>query len=216
MVVTCCYSQFMDKEWLETQFKLNPDKNKADLARALGLEPPAVSKMLHGKRQIKAGEYVAMRRFFGLPSDGARGAGLAAATSYVLETLAPEMRESGPEDAAADDAWVMPAHIFQNRTKAPPEKIKIFTVHGDAMLPDFKPGAQVLVDLSDIKPSPAGEFVVSDGHGHIIRQCEFVPHSNPPEIKLSALNKKYEPYTVLLEKAEIIGRVLAKLEWRGA
>ncbi len=201
----------MDTEWLKTQFKLNPDKTKAGLARALGLEPPAVSKIISGRRQIKAHEYVAMRKFFGMPTDGARAAQADMGRSYVIGTLDTGMQEKAPQ--GEDDAWVMPAHLFENRTKAPPEKIRIFTVHGDAMLPDFKAGEQVLVDLSDVKPAPAGEFVVSDGMSHIIRQCEYVPHSDPPEIRLSALNKKYEAYNVPLEKAAIIGRVIAKLQW---
>lgn len=201
----------MDHEWLKTQFKLHPEKNKAELAKALGLEPPAISKVLAGKRQIKAHEYVAMRRFFGLPTDGERAVNRTE-NAYVLEPLEQQMQDR--DDGADDDAWVIPAHIFENKTKAPPEKIKIFEVHGDAMVPDFLPGSHVLVDLSDVKPSPAGEFVVSDGHGHIIRQCAYVPHSDPPEIRLTALNKNYDAYTLMFEKTEIIGRVIAKLEWR--
>lgn len=204
----------MDAEWLKSQLRLHPDKSKAALAKALGLEPPAVSKILSGRRQIKAQEYVAMRQFFGLPADGeraAKGAAQGAGRSYVLEPLAGGMREK--EQGGGGEAWVMPASLFESRTKAPPEKIRIFAVHGDAMLPDYQPGEQVLVDLSDTVPSPAGVFVVSDGLGHILRQCEYVPHSSPPEVRLSARSGRYEPYTVRLDRAAIIGRVLAKLEW---
>lgn len=203
----------MDAEWLKSQLKLNPARSKADLARALGLEPSAVSKMLSGARQIKAQEYVAMRRFFGLAVEGERALRptAAAENAYVIEPLGSALREQGADSDA--DAWVMPAHLFASRTKAPPEKIRIFEVHGDAMAPDFMPGTHVLVDLSDTRPSPAGEFVVSDGHGHIIRQCEYVPHSVPPQIRLSALNRKYDPYTAAQDRAGVIGRVIAKLQW---
>ena len=81
------------------------------------------------------------------------------------------------------------------------------------MMPDLQQGERVLVDLSDTKPSPAGVFIVSDGLGQIIRQCEYVPHSDPPAIRFSARNPKYEPYTIPLARAQIIGRVLAKLQW---
>lgn len=43
---------------------MHPKKTKAQLARLLGLEPPAVSKILAGTRQIKAQEYMKMREFF--------------------------------------------------------------------------------------------------------------------------------------------------------
>lgn len=199
----------MDAEWLKTQFGLHPDKTKAGLAKVLGLEPPAVSKIIAGKRQIKAHEYMGMRKFFNLPTDGQKS--LEKQGSYVLEPLNNNF--SDQDDKTDQDSWVMPAHLFAQRTKATPDKIKIFGVQGDAMAPDFMQGEQVLVDLSDQKPTPAGVFVFSDGMGYIIRQCEYVPHSNPPEIKLSARNEQYKPYTLALDKAAIIGRVIAKLEW---
>ncbi len=202
----------MDTEWLKTQFRLHPDKTKADLAKALGLEPPAISKILSGRRQIKAHEYVAMRAFFGMPTEGARAVVSPSGRNYVIPPLGQEaFEDKAPE--GGDDAWVMPASLFESRTKAPPDQIRIFTVQEDAMTPDLQQGERVLVDLSDTKPSPAGVFVVSDGLGQIIRQCEYVPHSEPPAIKLSARNSKYEPYTIPLAKAQIIGRVLAKLQW---
>jgi len=204
----------MDAEWLKTQFTVNPDKSKADLARALGLEPPAISKMIGGKRQIKAHEYVAMRRFFGMPTDGARaaagGVGSESGSSYTLGPLS-DMQDSAP--AIEQESWVMPAHLFENRTTAPPEQIRIFSVHGDAMMPDFRPDERVLVDLSDTKPAPAGDFVISDGMNHIIRQCEYVPHSDPPQVRISARDGKYAPYVAALDQAAIIGRVIAKLQW---
>lgn len=202
----------MDTEWLKKQFSLHPDKSKADLAKALGLEPPAISKILSGRRQIKAHEYVGMRAFFGLPVDGGRAAGSQAGRNVIIPPLeARAFHEKGGEQE--DEAWVMPASLFESRTKAPPDKLRIFAVQEDAMVPEILQGEKVLVDTSDTRPSPAGTFIVSDGFGQIIRQCEYVPHSDPPAIKLSARNAKYEPYTIPLEKAQIIGRVLAKLQW---
>ena len=60
------YSIVMDSQWLNRQFELYPTKTKARLADVLGLEPPAVSKILKGMRQIKAKEYALMRQYFGL------------------------------------------------------------------------------------------------------------------------------------------------------
>jgi hypothetical protein len=199
----------MDNEWLNAQFRLNPDKTKAGLAKALNLGAPAVSKMLAGTRQIKAHEYMAMRQFFGMPAysgpSARRGSG------YVLAPLAQELGEKKTE--ATEDSWIMPASLLRAHTQAAPEKIRIFTVQENAMAPDFMPGEQVLVDMSDAKPSPPGVFVVSDGLGHIVRQCEYMPHSRPPTVRLSARNNAYEPHILALPKAGIIGRVIAKLQW---
>ncbi len=108
--------------------------------------------------------------------------------------------------------WVIPASVLNTRTQAPPEKIRIFEIGENTMEPDFRRGESVLVDLCDIKPSPPGVFLVSDGFGHMVRRCEFVPRSNPPEVKISANESGFQPQTLKLADFKIIGRVIAKLQ----
>ena len=196
----------MDSQWLKTQFDLNPDKSRADLARALDLDPPAISKILAGGRQIKAHEYIAMRTFFGLPTDGERAV---AASAYRLQTLPTGMEDRS--DADDQDAWIMPAHLLESRTKAPPEKIRIFTIRDNSMEPDFMVGAQVLIDLSDVTPSPPGVFVMSDGLGHVLRQCDLIPGEMP--LQVNVLAKNGAAFRLPLTKTAIIGRVIARLDW---
>ncbi len=196
----------MDSQWLKTQFDLHPDKSRADLARALDLDPPAISKILAGGRQIKAHEYIAMRKFFGLPTDGERAV---SGSSYRLQTLPTGMSE---KDRADDqDAWIMPASLLESRTDAPPEKIRIFTIRDNSMEPDFMVGAQVLVDLSDVTPSPPGVFILSDGLGHVLRQCDIIPGEIP--LQVSVLAKNGTAFRLPLTKAAIVGRVIARLDW---
>lgn len=200
----------MDTEWLKLQFRLRPDRNKAGLAEALGLGASAVSKILSGGRQIKAAEYVAMRRYFGLPVDGDRAA--RPADHYILAPLpAAGMKEK--EAPLPEDSWTMPARLLKPHTAAAPEQIRIFTVQEADMAPDFLPGEHVLVNLSDTMPSPPGVFIVSDGMGHIIRRCEYVPHSSPAMVKMSAASGKYDSHTLALKNAGQVGRLIAKLQW---
>lgn len=203
----------MDAAWLKTQFRLNPDKNKAGLAESLGLSASAVSKILAGTRQIKAHEYVGMRRYFGLPVDGAAAAreGDRAPQGYVVAPL-EGMREQRTA-APSPESWIIPAHLLQGRTQAAPDKVRIFAVQEQAMAPDFMPGQHILVDLSDTQPSPPGVFVVADGLGQIIRQCEYVPQSQPPQVRLSARAPGFSATTLPLAQAGILGRVIARLEW---
>jgi len=198
----------MDSRWLEAQFKLNPGKGKGDLAAALKLSPAAVSKILAGTRQIKAQEYIAMRRFFGLSVEQNNSTRTDSLTIAPLVSGLADKKEETP-----DESWTIPARLLRGRTKAAPDQIKIFAVQENAMTPDFLPGEHVLVDLSDTKPSPPGIFIVSDGMGHIIRQCAHVPQSNPPSVRLSARNESFGSYTLPAEKAGIVGRVIAKLQW---
>jgi hypothetical protein len=202
---------FMDSQWLKTQFSVHPDKTKADLAKALGLEAPAISKILGGARQIKAQEYLSMRRFFGLPVDG-ETAVKPSSSAYTIEPLENNPGLGEEPHRPQDDEWVIPANILNTRTQAPQEKIKKFQVRESAMEPDFKQGEHVLVDLTDQNPSPPGVFVVSDGFGYMVRRCEFIPKTNPPEIKISAKSNGFHSQTLKLGDFTIIGRVIAKLQ----
>ncbi|MCB1556144.1 MAG: hypothetical protein KDJ15_02405 [Alphaproteobacteria bacterium] len=200
----------MDHLWLKKQFELNPGRTKAGLANALGLEPSGISKILSGNREIKAKEYKIMREYFGMPLDGDRGASPSPG-AYIIKPLTHGFSES--EQETIQDSWVVPASVMTAHTRTPPDKIKIFSVSENAMAPGFVRGEQVLVDLSDTNPSPPGVFVLSDGMGQILRQCEYIPHSNPPEIHISTPGNRYEPRTLPLSDTVLIGRVIAKLQW---
>lgn len=200
---------YMDHKWLNTQFRLHPEKAKADLAEFIGLEPPAISKILAGTRQIKANEYHAMRRFFGLPVDGERVTGPKKSkdASYVIQPLQDRVKEQ------EIGSWVMPASLLSQGTRTAPENIRVYPIADNTMAPDFQAGEHVLVDVSDVRPSPPGIFILSDGYGHILRYCEIVPQSRPAKVRIQASGKSYEPYVTTLKGAQIVGRVIAKLQW---
>ena len=199
----------MDSQWLKTQFALNPDKTKAALAKALGLNPAAISKILKGTRQIKAQEFATMCTYFGAADGKVKPRH---GNSYVLTPLKSmqDLKEDAPHAALSE--WIIPANILNTRTKAPSDQIKIFQVHETTMEPAFRHGEYVLVDLSDKRPSPPGVFVVSDGFGHLVRQCEYLPGKQPQEIKVSAKDKSFQPQILKSDEFKVVGRVIAKLQ----
>lgn len=201
----------MDAFWLNTQFEQNPHRTKAGLAGKLGLEPPAISKILNGTRQIKAQEYILMREYFGLGEYNEQDVQYDQST-YTLGPLNDTPTLNEISNPGQNSEWVLPANILNQRTKAPPNLIKIFEVKESVMEPDFKQGESVLVDLSDQNPSPPGTFILFDGFGYMLRSCEFVPKSNPPEIKISAAKQGFQAQTLKENDVEIIGRVIAKLQ----
>jgi transcriptional regulator with XRE-family HTH domain len=208
----------MDSQWLRIQFDLNPQKSKADLARTLGLEPPAISKILNGNRQIKAPEYMAMRAFFGLPVDG-QALTAPHTSGYIVKPLSyKDMQETALYDSASATGtstqdWIIPKTVLHEKTNAPPEQIKIFEVRENTMEPDFTHGEHVLIDTSNKTPSPPGVFVVSDDFNYLLRYCEVVSKAKPTKIRMTANHKMFLPQTLKLEDFDIIGRVIAKLKW---
>lgn len=201
----------MDARWLNMQFELQPEKSKSALARALGLEPPAVSKIISGVRQIKASEYLIMREFFGLPIDGGRATS-SSQNSYVVGALHPSNSlNDGGQDS--DLQWVIPAHIMAKHTHSSPDDLKNFRVEDNMMAPEFNKGEHVIVDIADIKPSPPGTFIVSDSFGFMLRYCEFIPNSNPPKMRFSTMKDSFQSEKSEHESFELIGRVIAKLQW---
>ena len=199
----------MDAQWLKKQFEYSPKRSKANLAKALGLEPPAISKILNGTRQIKAQEYIIMRDYFGLPNDGEKSEH--SANSYTLKPLSGSKGLS--DNAQPEQNWVIPAGLITQRTDAPQNQIKVFKIQENMMSPDFNQGEHVMIDLSDNTPSPAGIFAVSDGFGTMIRHCEFMAGSKPPTIRVSANQQKFQPQILRLGEFKLLGRVIAKMQW---
>ena len=81
------------------------------------------------------------------------------------------------------------------------------------MTPTFNPLDRVMVDLSDQTPSPPGVFVIWDGLGLVVKRVEHLAHSDPPRVRITSDNPKYQPYERILGEAYIQGRVLGKWYW---
>lgn len=199
-------------EWLKAQFTINKDKAKADLARALGLEPPAISKILNGTRQIKAREYTIMRQFFGLPVDGINRAN----TVMPVKTIGNTQTLMNDNDQDFD--WQMPDEFLKMGRKVSPVDVSLgqfgnFCIQDHYMEPHFKSGETILVDLSDKIPSPSGVFVVSDKFSHMVRHCEIIPQSQSSEIKITAYDKGFQTQILRISDFEIVGRVVARVAW---
>lgn len=191
----------MDALWLQKQFEDQPAKSKSDLAKSLGLEPSAVSKILAGKRQIKAHEYISMCQFFGIPLDGM--------TDDMSKPIITEAGFAEHDDAAANEDWTFPGGI-PNQNEA--EKIKIFKLKENTMAPDFRMGEYIAADTSDQVPSPEGVFMISDGFGTLIRFCSLQPDTDGMMIKLSALDPHFEEQILHRSDFTIIGRVIGKVD----
>jgi len=110
-------------------------------------------------------------------------------------------------------AWQLPSGVVRHYSTAPAHELRIITVMGDSMEPALLPGQRVLVDTGDRMPSPPGVFVVWDGLGLVVKRIQVVPHTDPPRVRISSDNGKYDTYERTLAEAYIQGRVIGQWRW---
>lgn len=101
---------------------------------------------------------------------------------------------------------------FRDIYGAEPTSVRIIEVRGDEASPEMGPGQKVLIDTSDVTPSPPGIFIVWDGLGMVVRRIQFLAHSEPPTVRIAPINPIYLPYDRLLGQSFIQGRIVGL--WR--
>lgn len=109
--------------------------------------------------------------------------------------------------------WGIPADLLRPVTRSPADVLKIITIVGDSMVPDFLPGQRVMVDTIDRTPSPPGVFAVWDGLAIVVKQVEYIAHSDPPRVLITSRNRDYQPYERVMDEAYIQGRVIGAWKW---
>lgn len=189
----------MNAEWLKEQFERNPDKTKAGLAKAIGLEPPAISKILANTRQIKAQEYISMRTYFDLQNGDFNHS-----MDYGLSD----------KESVQSPEWGMPSDLVQssNDDGFSVQHTKVVKVQETTMQPDFYQDDYVAVDFSDADPSRSGVFLVSDGYGQMFRQCEVIQVDGCARIRITATAKGFLPQDLRDDEFKILGRVIGKVD----
>lgn len=148
------------------------------------------------------------------PGAGGEAAALAPIPELDVRALAgggaiPDLAD--PQAAIAE--WQIPFDFLRSHTHAAPASLRIIRVHGDSMVPDFRPGERVLVNTDDRLPSPPGVFIVWDGFGLVIKRLEVIPYSEPATLRLISANADYGVYERPLEDVTVNGRVIGRWQW---
>jgi transcriptional regulator with XRE-family HTH domain len=105
-------------------------------------------------------------------------------------------------------SWRFPTGYLTRELRAKPSASRVIEVHGDSMAPTLLSGDRVLVDTSQQSPSPPGLFALWDGLGIVAKRLEYIPNTDPPQIKIISDNTRHEPYTRTAEEVQVIGRIL--------
>ena len=118
------------------------------------------------------------------------------------------------EEAPAVSRWAVSTRFLETIPGHPAAgDIFIFEVVGHSAEPVFMPGTRVMVNSADRWPSPPGPFIVWDGFSLVIKMVEFIPHSDPPTVRLVSANPIYQTYERTLDEAYIQGRVMGAWKW---
>ncbi|MCA6305263.1 MAG: helix-turn-helix transcriptional regulator [Phenylobacterium sp.] len=206
--------------------------SQQQLADRAGTSQPQVDRLEKGERKLTADWMRRLSEALGVPMGAILTEHAVPAGALSPRAPGPPGREvSIPEldvraaagDGALDDAvgdgehvvasWSMPAAILRAQTTAPRDRMRIITVYGDSMAPDFNPGDRILVDTDDRRPSPPGVFAIWDGIGLVIKRVEYVINSSPAAVRLISRNPQYEPRSLSLADLDIRGRVIGRWQW---
>lgn len=182
----------MDYRWLTEQFDKNPAKSKAGLARALGLEPSAISKILANIRQIKAHEYVRMLEYFDLPQD------------HV-----PAYHQDGLHDSGTGyDEWSAPQPASQGIGTLP-RQIESYTIHKDSGSVRFCKGETVLIDPERALTAEPLPFVMHIAGEDVLGMC-YISHDQL--VHIQPFGGRSLDMKVPQDQAQIRGHIFAKME----
>lgn len=197
-------------------------KAKKDLAKALGLDNSAISRILDGQRDVKAHEMDIIEAFFDHRDDvvlndraeigeiDVRG-GMGGGGTNPEDYYSPDGKGGMMAVDNVKAKWVLPPAFVRNNLGTFADKTAIIEVLGDSMLPTLYPGDRVFIDMNHTNPSPPGMFALWDGFGIVVKRVELVPLTEPPMVKLISDNPRHETYTVSLVDAHIVGRIAGRM-----
>ena len=98
--------------------------------------------------------------------------------------------------------------LIRHELRAKPDDIKFFDVRGQSMTPVLEHGDEVLIDTRDTNPAEPGLFVLWDGDGIVCKWVQIVHQSDPPRLKVSSENERFDHHEPLAEQCRVFGRVV--------
>lgn len=112
-------------------------------------------------------------------------------------------------DVIKGDRWGIPAEYISRELRAPVGNTVLATINSHAVEVDYEYGDKVFVDMSDVRPSPAGVFLFWDGIGPAYARLQAIPGGEP---KVRITQKGADTLEVPLDSVRIIGRVKGRIQ----
>jgi plasmid maintenance system antidote protein VapI len=181
----------MDSLWLAKQFIAHSHKSKAELALALKLPPSSISKMIKGTRQIKATEFMEMRKFFGFDVDKKTKTSLRAMISPLAALNEIEQDE------------------FERKIEKQKPDYDIVRIDDLDMIPLFMPDDHILIDRNYKAVHRMGLYAYEFNQKIFVRYI-LSNRSNDYEVRDMTPNEtQYVPRNYVKILGMVVGKVTA-------
>lgn len=184
------------------------------IAEALGRDRTAATKMLLGKRSVKATELEPLLALVREYEDSTNTADQPAADpnrEYMAVDVLPTyagMGGGGTGDGDAQTALVARSLIVHD-LRARPEDLLMIDVRGDSMLDPqtgkgFAHGDQLLIDRRDKNPRQPGAFALWYDDGYVVKNVEILRKSG--KLRIFSNNPAYSDDEADPDEVKIMGR----------
>ncbi|GLV28166.1 hypothetical protein TomTYG75_06900 [Sphingobium sp. TomTYG75] len=169
---------------------------QGDVARALGIDASAVSKLLTGKRALKANEAQVLAMLLHIDAIG----------SPVIRTL-PVIGQASA--GAWQEAIEQPLSHMPCPDPMVPAEAFVVLVDGDSIDLIAPNGAHIIVDPTDLDLVERGLYLMRNGNGE---STVKVFRSNPARLEPCSSNPAHNVIHLGRDHVQVIGRIIWKAE----
>lgn len=177
------------------------------IAKVIGRERSAATKLLSGVRRVQADELVPLAELIGEYEREAGDLGdqpTSLVRSYVEVEVLPTYAGMGGGGSGDDDRSValLPRQLVEDDLRAKPGDLLVINLRGNSMEPIFFHGDQVVIDKRDKNPAQPGPFALWDGDGYVVKNVE----KRAKRLRIFSSNPIYSDIEQDPEEIEIMGR----------
>lgn len=224
------------QDWIRSILDRKPDKTQAGLAKALGRDPSAITRLLQGGRQVKADELGIIATYLGeappdsayFASSGGRGhpptsqlplPEEASLSSGMIELDGEEYASIPRFDAAlsAGPGSIIDGEepegftLFENQwlraiTTVAPSRLAVVRVDGDSMEDTLRDRDLVLIDRSQHRFDRQGIYALRVGEVCWVKRLSLDLREHL--IRIISDNPKYPEEKLPEEEVALLGRVV--------